>query len=111
MSDIGISMRKKGYIPLSDDGYGGIGIRPSLKSPDKWLKEAVWFDTGQRMKDLNGNSIPITVSATSESRYSEYLRRGWRPVLPEGLKHDIEGAIQSAGKSQKKERTRKGGRK
>ena len=109
MSVIGVSMQKKGYVPLADDGYGGIGLRPSLKNPDKRLETEVWFDTGQRMRDLNGNIVPITVSAGSESRYGEYLRKGWRPLLPEGLKCDMEGGMKASNRAPQKEKTRKGG--
>ena len=73
-------MEKKGYIPLSDDGKGAIGFRPSLNKINRRLPVEIWFDTGKKMND----GTPRTVCAYDEAQREEYLKRGWKPV-PEGF--------------------------
>jgi len=77
-------MRKKGYEPLATDSFGGIGFRKSLKKKDEedscqlevWPGE-IWFDTGKKMRD---GVTPRTVMAKNEEQYSEYLKKGYRPI-------------------------------
>lgn len=79
--DIATRMMEKGYLPLSvDNKRGGIGFRPSLKKGGGFLKEPVWFEIGQSMKNGDGEKVPMTVCATDEIMYNEYVEKGWKPI-------------------------------
>lgn len=41
----------------------------------------VWFDIGQRMKDIEGKDVVMSVSAHTRLQYNDYLAKGWKPII------------------------------
>lgn len=81
MSDIGDSMKRKGFMTLVDDGFGALGFKKSMNKNEERLDKVVWFDTGKKMSD---GKTPRLVSAIDKSLYDEYVDKGFKEFKKKG---------------------------